>query len=362
MKELRSIGIQPDVLLCRTDRPLPNDERRKIALFTNVESGAVISAQDMDTIYKIPAEFYEQGLDNFVVRKFHLDCPPADLSEWNAVVDALEHPAGEVKIALVGKYTGLADAYKSLHEALIHAGIQTRTRVNIVYVDSEQVEKTGPGCLAGMDAILVPGGFGERGIEGKIRTVQYARENKIPYLGICLGMQVAIIEYARNVAGLAAAHSTEFNVDTPHPVIALITEWITAQGGVEKRSKNSDLGGTMRLGAQSCRLVAGSLWHTLYGKNEIIERHRHRYEFNNNYRTLLTEAGLIIGGNSLAGELAEVIELADHPWFAACQFHPEFTSTPRYGHPLFTGFVRAALRQRATAPAVTVKQQQEVLV
>jgi CTP synthase len=362
VKELRSIGIQPDVLLCRTDRPLPDDERRKIALFTNVESAAVISAQDMDTIYKIPAEFHAQGLDNFVVRKFHLDCPPADLSEWNAVVDALDHPAGEVKIALVGKYTGLADAYKSLHEALIHAGIQTRTRVNIVYIDSEQIEKSGTGCLAGMDAILVPGGFGERGIEGKIRTVQYARENKVPYLGICLGMQVAIIEYARNVAGLKGAHSTEFNTDTPHPVIALITEWVTAHGSVEKRSKNSDLGGTMRLGAQPCRLVPGSLWHRLYGKDEIIERHRHRYEFNNNYRELLTQAGLIIAGNSLDGELAEVIELADHPWFAACQFHPEFTSTPRYGHPLFTGFVRAALQQRAAAPAPAYTHEQAVRV
>ena len=362
VKELRSIGIQPDVLLCRTDRPLPNDERRKIALFTNVESAAVISAQDMDTIYKIPAEFHEQGLDNFVVRKFHLDCPPADLSEWDAVVDALDHPAGEVKIALVGKYTGLADAYKSLHEALIHAGIQTSSRVNIVYIDSEQIEKTGVACLSGMDAILVPGGFGERGIEGKIRTVQYARENKVPYLGICLGMQVAIIEYARNVAGLKGAHSTEFDPGTPHPVIALITEWITAQGGVEKRSKNSDLGGTMRLGAQPCRLVSGSLWHNLYGKDEIIERHRHRYEFNNNYRELLAQAGLIIGGNSLDGELAEVIELAGHPWFAACQFHPEFTSTPRYGHPLFTGFVRAALQRRAAVPVLTYTHEQAVRV
>jgi CTP synthase len=350
VKELRSIGIQPDVLLCRTDRPLPKDERRKIALFTNVEPAAVISAQDVDTIYKIPGEFHDQHLDEFVTRRFGLTCPPADLTEWNDVVDALEHPQTDVKVALVGKYTGLADAYKSLNEALYHAGIHTRTRVNIVYIDSEQIEQTGTGCLAGMDAILVPGGFGERGIEGKIRTVQYARENKIPYLGICLGMQVAVIEYARNVAGLKGAHSTEFKQDTPHPVIALIKEWTTASGRVERRSEDTDLGGSMRLGGQPCRLKPDSMWHTLYGKDEIVERHRHRYEFNNRYRSPLEQAGLVIAGTSFDGNLVETIELADHPWFAACQFHPEFTSRPRDGHPLFVGFIRAANERRAAAP------------
>ncbi len=347
VKELRSIGIQPDVLLCRTDRPLPKEERRKIALFTNVEPAAVISAQDVDTIYKIPGEFYEQHLDEFVMRRFGLSCPPADLTEWNHVVDALEHPHRDVKIALVGKYTGLADAYKSLTEALHHAGIHTRTRVQIIYIDSEQIEKSGTGCLAEMDGILVPGGFGERGIEGKIRTVQYARENKIPYLGICLGMQVAVIEFARNVAGLKGAHSTEFKTDTPHPVIALIKEWTTATGDVERRSEDMDLGGSMRLGGQPCRLISGTRWQQLYGKEEIVERHRHRYEFNNRYRASLEQAGLVIAGTSVDGNLVETIELADHPWFAACQFHPEFTSRPRDGHPLFVGFVSAANERRA---------------
>ncbi len=349
VKELRSIGIQPDVLLCRTDRPLPKDERRKIALFTNVEQDAVISAQDVDTIYKIPGEFFEQHLDDFVVRRFGLSCPPADLTEWNRVVDALEHPEHEVKIALVGKYTGLADAYKSLNEALSHAGIHTRTRVNIVYIDSEQIEKSGTGCLAEMDGILVPGGFGERGIEGKIRTVQYARENKIPYLGICLGMQVAVIEFARNVAGLKGAHSTEFSRETQYPVIALIKEWTTANGSVERRSAETDLGGSMRLGGQPCRLKAKSLWHKLYGKDEIVERHRHRYEFNNRFRMQLEQAGLTIAGTSFDGNLVETVEIADHPWFAACQFHPEFTSRPRDGHPLFVGFIRAAKERRLAA-------------
>ncbi len=346
VKELRSIGIQPDVLLCRADRPVPNEERRKIALFTNVEERAVITAVDASSIYKIPLMLHEQQLDEIVVQKLRLDVPEADLSEWKAVVEALENPTGEVTIAMVGKYVDLTESYKSLSESLIHAGIKTRTKVKIVYVDSEDIEKSGTGCLSGMDAILVPGGFGERGVEGKIRAVRFAREHKVPYLGICLGMQVAVIEFARDVAGLENAHSTEFTHATPHPVIALITEWTTADGRVERRSEESDLGGTMRLGGQECRLRVGSRVHELYEKAVIVERHRHRYEFNNNYLTSLTEAGLRVTGTSLNGELVEVIELDDHPWFVACQFHPEFTSTPRDGHPLFTGFVSAARRQR----------------
>ncbi len=346
VKELRSIGIQPDVLLCRADRPVPDEERRKIALFTNVEERAVITAVDASSIYKIPLMLHEQQLDEIVVQKLRLDVPEADLSEWKAVVEALENPTGEVTIAMVGKYVDLTESYKSLSESLIHAGIKTRTKVKIVYVDSEDIEKSGTGCLSGMDAILVPGGFGERGVEGKIRAVRFAREHKVPYLGICLGMQVAVIEFARDVAGLENAHSTEFTHATPHPVIALITEWTTADGRVERRSEESDLGGTMRLGGQECRLRVGSRVHELYEKAVIVERHRHRYEFNNNYLTSLTEAGLRVTGTSLNGELVEVIELDDHPWFVACQFHPEFTSTPRDGHPLFTGFVSAARRQR----------------
>jgi len=346
VKELRSIGIQPDVLICRADREIPADEKRKIALFTNVEERAVIAALDVDSIYKIPGLLHEQGLDDIVVDKLRLQAKPADLSEWNAVVDAQQHPEGEVRIAMVGKYVDLTESYKSLSESLIHAGIKTRTKVRIVYIDSEEIEKKGTGCLDGMDAILVPGGFGERGVEGKIQTVRYARERKVPYLGICLGMQVAVIEYARDVAGLKDAHSTEFRPNTPHPVIALITEWTDAEGKVEKRSADSDLGGTMRLGGQQCRLTDGSRVRGLYGKDVIIERHRHRYEFNNGYREALEKAGLHFAGTSMDGSLMEVIELADHPWFIACQFHPEFTSTPRDGHPLFTGFVSAAREQR----------------
>ena len=342
VKELRSIGIQPDVLICRADRDIPDEERRKIALFTNVEERAVISAIDVDSIYKIPTKLHEQGLDEIVVEKLRLEVPEADLSEWEAVIDAMENPTGEITIAMVGKYVDLTESYKSLSEALIHAGIHTRTRVKIVYVDSEEIEKEGTGCLEQMDAILVPGGFGERGVEGKIEAVRYARENKLPYLGICLGMQVAVIEYARHVAGLEGAHSTEFNHETNYPVIALITEWTTSEGGVETRSADSDLGGTMRLGGQECRLAEGSKVREIYGKDVILERHRHRYEFNNNYRSALTDAGLKLTGLSMDGNLVEVVELADHPWFVACQFHPEFTSTPRDGHPLFSGFVGAA--------------------
>jgi CTP synthase len=350
VKELRSIGIQPDVLICRADRDIPDDERRKIALFTNVEERAVISAIDVDSIYKIPGLLHEQHLDRIVVDKLHLDVPEADLSEWNAVIEAMENPTGDTTIAMVGKYIDLTEAYKSLSEALIHAGLHTRTRVKITYIDSEDIEENGSGCLEGMDAILVPGGFGERGVEGKIETVRYARENNIPYLGICLGMQVAVIEYARNVAGLDGAHSSEFKHNTAHPVIALITEWTTTEGGVEKRSADSDLGGTMRLGGQECRLVEGSRVRELYGKDVIMERHRHRYEFNNNYRDALTEAGLKLAGLSLDGNLVEVVELENHPWFIACQFHPEFTSTPRDGHPLFSGFVSAARKYHEERP------------
>ena len=342
VKELRSIGIQPDILICRADRPVPEDEKRKIALFTNVEERAVISAIDVDTIYRIPMELHQQGLDDIVVDKLRLNVGPADLSEWEAVVDALTHPSGEVAIAMVGKYVDLTEAYKSLSESLIHAGIKTRTKVRIHYIDSEEIERSGTACLAGMDAILVPGGFGERGVEGKIRTVQYAREQQIPYLGICLGMQVAVIEYARNVAGLGDAHSTEFKPQCADPVIGLITEWRDAEGRVEKRSADSDLGGTMRLGGQTCHLLAGTRVRGLYDKETIVERHRHRYEFNNNYRERLSEAGLVFAGLSEDRSLVEVVELPGHPWFIACQFHPEFTSTPRDGHPLFSGFVSAA--------------------
>ena len=342
VKELRSIGIQPDILLCRAEQPVPSEERRKIALFTNVEERAVISAQDVDSIYKLPILLSEEGLDDITVEKLHLECNKPDLSEWHAVIDALANSTGETTIAMVGKYMDLTEAYKSLSEALIHAGIHTRTRVNIQYVDSEEIERHGTDCLRNVDAILVPGGFGERGIEGKIAAVQYARENKVPYLGICLGMQVAVIEYARHVAGLEGAHSSEFEKHAKHPVIGLITEWTTSEGHVEKRTEDSELGGTMRLGGQPCKLKPGSRVHDTYSKDVIIERHRHRYEFNNNYRETLERAGLQIVGTSMDGNLVEVIELKDHPWFIACQFHPEFTSTPRDGHPLFSGFVSAA--------------------
>ncbi|WP_456379094.1 CTP synthase [Thiolapillus sp.] len=346
VKELRSIGIQPDVLLCRADRSLPDAERSKIALFTNVQERAVISAVDADTIYRIPLLLHAQDLDQIVVEQLHLDVPPADLSEWEGVVRGLFDTRHEVNIAMVGKYVDLTESYKSLNEALIHAGIQTAAKVNIHYFDSEEFETGNLDRLMDMDAILVPGGFGNRGVEGKIAAVRYARERQIPYLGICLGMQVAVIEYARNKVGLKDANSTEFNKGTTAPVIGLITEWLETDGSVVQRDERSDLGGTMRLGGQECLLAEGSLARKLYGKERIIERHRHRYEFNNQYGELLQEKGLRITGTSADGTLAEIVELPEHPWFLACQFHPEFTSTPRYGHPLFTGFVQAAIEQR----------------
>ncbi len=342
VKELRSIGIQPHILLCRADRHIPAEERRKIALFTNVEERAVISVVDASSIYEVPLALHCEKLDEIVVDKLGLTAPEADLTEWRDVVDALHHPQREVSIAMVGKYIDLTEAYKSLSEALIHAGIHTRTRVNIAYVDSEQIEAEGVGCLEGMGAILVPGGFGKRGVEGKITAVRFARENRIPYLGICLGMQVAVIEFARHVAGLENAHSTEFNPNTPYPVIGLITEWTTSQGSREVRSEGADLGGTMRLGGQPCHLKKDSLVRSIYGRDQIVERHRHRYEFNNHYLTAIEDAGMLIAGRSIDGNLVEIVELPDHPWFVGCQFHPEFTSTPRDGHPLFTRFIEAA--------------------
>ncbi|MGR8978979.1 MAG: CTP synthase [Gammaproteobacteria bacterium] len=346
VKELRTIGIQPDILICRSEWAIPLAERRKIALFTNVDEKAVISAVDADSIYRIPLLLHEQGLDEIVVNKLRLNAPPADLTEWRNVVDALAQSVNEVNIAIVGKYVDHSDAYKSLNEALIHAGIRTRNKVQIHYIDSEVVEDEGVGKLKDIDAILVPGGFGERGVEGKISTVKYARENKIPYLGICLGMQVAVIEFARNVAGLEGAHSTEFLPNSPHPVIGLITEWMADSGRIEIRDEYSDLGGTMRLGGQQCRLQPNSLAFQLYQKDVITERHRHRYEFNNQYLEKLEKAGMRFSGKSIDGRLVEVIEIAEHPWFLACQFHPEFTSTPRKGHPLFTGFVMAAAQHK----------------
>jgi CTP synthase len=346
VKELRSIGIQPDVLLCRCKDPLPSDQRRKIALFTNVEERAVFSAVDADDIYKIPALLHEQGLDAIVCEKLGLDVPAADLREWNQVVAAKASPDTTINLAMVGKYVNLKDAYISLTEALMHAGLRTRTRVNIEFIEATELEKHGTGALHGMDAILVPGGFGERGIEGKIQAVRHAREHGVPYLGICLGMQLAIIEYARDVAGLEGAHSTEFNRAAPHPVIALITEWQDQKGTVESRTEGSNLGGTMRLGAQEIRISHGSRAHAIYGADVIRERHRHRYEFNNNYLQKLMNAGLRFSGFSRDG-LVEIVELPQHPFFVASQYHPEFRSTPRDGHPLFTGFIRAAREHRA---------------
>ena len=346
VKELRSIGIQPDCLICRTDRVIPENEKKKIALFTNVEESAIISAIDVDSIYKIPKVLHEQNLDEIVIKKFNLDLPQANLTEWHNVVDAIDNSDNEVNIAMVGKYIGLADSYKSLSEALIHAGIKTRTKINTVYVDSEEIERNVSECLQNVDAILVPGGFGNRGIEGKISAVKYARENGLPYLGICLGMQVAVIEIARNLAGLKNSDSTEFNKNTDHPVIALITEWQDAKGTQEKRSKGSDLGGTMRLGGQDCKLIEGSLVRELYKSDSVVERHRHRYEFNNKYKEKLESVGMSIAGYSVDEELVEIIEIPKHPWFVGCQFHPEFTSTPRDGHPLFTSFIEAALKYK----------------
>ena len=342
VKELRSIGIQPDVLVCRSDRSIPSNERAKIALFTNVEEKAVIGLKDVGSIYQIPALLKSQGLDDLICRRFHIDAPEADLSEWEQVLYEESNPIGEVNIGMVGKYVELPDAYKSVNEALKHAGLKNRITVNIKYVDAQDLEIKGTEILSELDAILVPGGFGERGTDGKILAAQYARENKVPYLGICLGMQVALIEYARNVAGLENAHSTEFDPDSPHPVVGLITEWLDAEGQVELRSEQSDLGGTMRLGGQQCYLKPDSKAREIYGDEWITERHRHRYEVNNNYIEKLESAGLVFGGLSADKKLVEMIEIPNHPWFVASQFHPEFTSTPRDGHPLFEGFVGAA--------------------
>lgn len=351
VKELRSIGLQPDVLVCRSDHTIDLSSRRKIALFTNVEERAVISLPDADTIYRIPGILHAQGLDDYVLERFGLECRGADLSEWERVVDAKLHPEKEVTVAMVGKYMELLDAYKSLIEAMSHAGIQSRTKVKLRYIDSETIEENGTGQLEDVDAILVPGGFGLRGVEGKIAAARYARENHIPYLGVCLGMQVAVIEFARNVLGWSDANSTEFDKNTEHPVVGLITEWQTATGEKEVRDEASGLGGTMRLGAQECALVEGSKAREAYGQDVITERHRHRYEVNNNLLPELEKAGLRVSGRSLDGALVEMVEVPEHPWFVACQFHPEFTSTPRDGHPLFSGFVDAALSKRNSRKA-----------
>ena len=347
VKELRSIGIQPDILICRSEVELEESERRKIALFTNVEERAVVPLQDADTIYRIPLMLHEHGLDDIVCDKLRLEPGEARLDEWIRVLDAKLNPLKSINIAMVGKYMELLDAYKSLNEALIHAGIQSRIKVNIDHIDSEDIERHGPERLAGKDAILVPGGFGERGVEGKVATARFARENNIPFLGICLGMQVAVIEYARHMAGWDDANSTEFTRDTQHPVVGLITEWISPEGKIELRDEASDLGGTMRLGGQVCRLAPNTRAREAYGDDEIVERHRHRFEVNNQFVEGLEEAGLVVSGKSVDGSLVEMVELPDHPWYVACQFHPEFTSTPRDGHPLFTGFVNAALEHRA---------------
>ena len=348
VKELRSIGIQPDILLCRAQESISSSERRKIALFTNVDERAVISALDASNIYQIPENLHAEGLDDIVVDKLHLTVPPANLTNWKKVVSALENPSNHVSIAMVGKYIDLTEAYKSLSESLVHAGIHTDTRVEICYVDAEAIEKNGTNILEKVDGILVPGGFGERGIDGKVMAVTFARERQIPFLGICLGMQMAIIEVARNLAGLAGAHSTEFNKATEHPVVALITEWAGSDGAIETRDGMSDMGGTMRLGAQPCRLASDSIVGQAYGNDLINERHRHRYEFNNTYTMDMESAGLKIVGRSLDGNLVEIVELSDHPWFVGCQFHPEFSSTPRDGHPLFNSFVRASLKKERT--------------
>jgi CTP synthase len=351
VKELRSIGIQPDVLLCRCERMLSDEERKKIALFTNVAPEAVISAVDVDSIYKIPLFYHRQGLDRIVLDRLGLKTSAPDLADWERVVESLSRPEHEVTVAMVGKYVEHADAYKSLNEALISGGLADRVKVRIKPVESEEIESSGTGVLEDVDAILVPGGFGERGFEGKIEAIRFAREKGIPYLGICLGLQAAVVEFARNVCGLEKANSTEIDPDSPHPIIGLITEWLDEKGQRELRDENADLGGTMRLGAQRCRLQPNTRARKLYGKDEILERHRHRYEFNNAYRDALTDNGMVLSGFSVDGMLVEMVELPDHPWFLACQFHPEFTSTPRDGHPLFTGFIRAALVQHEAGKA-----------
>jgi CTP synthase len=347
VKELRSIGIAADVILARCERDISEDERAKIALFTNVPKEAVITALDArESIYEIPILLHEQGLDDIVIKRLGLEAGEADLSRWEEVVDRLSNTRHEVTVALVGKYVEHSDAYKSLTEAITHGGLRQRIAVNILRVESEQIEQEGIGSLDGVDAILVPGGFGERGFEGKVAAIRYARENNVPYLGICFGMQAAVVEFARNVCGLEDANSTEINPDTSAPVIGLITEWLDASGNVETRSEDSDLGGTMRLGGQRCRLRPGSLAGNLYGKDIITERHRHRYEFNNHYRDTLQRNGMLLSGHSMDETLVEIVEIPAHPWFLGCQFHPEFTSTPRDGHPLFSGFIEAALKSK----------------
>ena len=361
VKELRSIGIQPDVLICRSEQPLPDSERRKIALFTNVVEKAVISAVDLDNIYKLPMWLRDQGLDEIAVERLQLGdkaAPVADLSQWEAVVDAAEHPVDAVTIAVVGKYVDHQDAYKSLSEALKHGGLRQRTKVTLKWMESAEVEQAGAKALEGIDGILVPGGFGDRGFEGKVLAAQFARESGIPYFGICYGMQAAVVDFARNVMGLVDANSTENDKMSPHPVIGLITEWRTATGDVERRSEESDLGGTMRLGLQEQRIKPGTLAHRLYGADVVGERHRHRYEFNNRYRTQMEDAGLVISAKSMDDTLVEMIELPQsrHPWFLACQAHPEFLSTPRAGHPLFIGFIRAAREHKAQAGGRLLKE------
>ncbi|HOX72809.1 MAG TPA: CTP synthase [Dokdonella sp.] len=351
VKELRSIGIQADVLLCRSEQPLPQSDRRKIALFTNVPEKAVISAIDVDIIYRLPQWLHQQGLDDIVLDRLNIKAKPADLGEWNAAVEAIEHPRDEVTIAIVGKYVEHKDAYKSLGEALRHGGLKQHTRVNLRWVESEEIERRGGEALRDVDGVLVPGGFGKRGFEGKIGAARFAREQRIPYFGICYGMHAAVVEFARNVAGLENANSSENDRNCKDPVIALITEWTTSSGDVEKRDESSDMGGTMRLGAQECRLKAGTLARELYGQDVVRERHRHRYEFNNRYRQKLEDLGLVISGKSMDDLLVEMIELSSHPWFVACQAHPEFTSTPRDGHPLFIGFIRAAREFKAVREA-----------
>ncbi|HEX8964581.1 MAG TPA: CTP synthase [Rhodocyclaceae bacterium] len=350
VKELREIGIQPDILLCRADREIPEEEKRKIALFTNVQAEAVIACLDSDSIYKIPGMLHDQMLDEIVCHKLGILAKAANLSVWKNLIDALEHPEHDVNVAFVGKYVDLTESYKSLTEALIHAGMHTRSKVKIHYLDSEEIEKNGCDALKGMDAVLVPGGFGKRGTEGKIAAIRYARENKVPYLGICLGMQLATIEFARHVAGLEGANSTEFDADTPHPVVALITEWMDREGKVEHRDANSNLGGTMRLGAQRCPVKAGTLAAKVYGK-EVNERHRHRYEVNNTYVPKLEAGGMVISARTPSEDLPEMMELSPelHPWFVGVQFHPEFTSNPRTGHPLFIAYVKAALARKGVA-------------
>ena len=350
VKELRSIGIQPDVLLCRSEQPIPDSERRKISLFTNVPERAVISVPDVDVLYRIPMGLHGQGLDEIVLRQFRIDnAKAADLSEWEAAVDATLNPLDEVTIAVVGKYVDHQDAYKSVGEALKHGGLRQRTRVNLKWIEAQDLEGTDMALLQGVDGILVPGGFGDRGFEGKVLTSRFAREHKVPYFGICYGMQAAVVDYARHVAGLVDANSTENDKQSPHPVIGLITEWRTAAGEIERRDERSDLGGTMRLGLQEQRLKPGTLARELYGKDVVAERHRHRYEFNNRYRTQLEDAGLVIAAKSMDDLLVEMVELprSVHPWFLACQAHPEFLSTPRDGHPLFVGFIRAAREKKA---------------